>query len=44
MDEDDVQAGPGVSKDQGAGGGGAGVQEDTEASRRDEGTTEQGDV
>ena len=44
VDEDDVQAGPGVSKDQGAGGAGAGVQEDTEVSRRDEGTTEQGDV
>ena len=44
VDEDDVQAGPGVSKDQGDGGTGVGVQGDTEASRRDEGTTEQGDV
>ena len=41
VDEDDVQAG---SKDQGAGGAGAGIQEDTEASRRDEGVIVQEDV
>ena len=41
VDEDDVQAG---SKDQSAGGTGVGIQEDTEASRRDEGVTAQEDV
>ena len=44
VDEDDVQAGSEVLKDQGAGGTGAGVQEDTEVPRQDEGMTEQEDV